>query len=97
MPFKEINVSDIIESNRKNDEEFKEAWDNSRMEYDIIGQIIKLRKEQSLSQKDVALKINKSQQAVSRVENKEISPSLKFICSMVDSLGYELKIVTKSK
>ncbi len=95
MPFKEINVNDIIEKQKKDDPEFEKAWTESRMEYDIIGQIIKLRKQQELSQKELAEKIQKSQQAVSRVENKEVSPSLKLICSIVDSLGYELKIVPK--
>lgn len=95
MPFKEIKVNEIIEKHKQNDPEFEKAWNDSRMEYDIIGQIIMLRKKHELSQKQLAEKIQRSQQAVSRVENREVNPSLKLICSIVDSLGYELKIVPK--
>lgn len=33
MPFKEINVKSAIEEQRENDNDFKEAWDSSQMEY----------------------------------------------------------------
>ena len=36
------------------------------------------------------------QQVISRVENLENSPSLKLFYSMVDALGYELRIVEKA-
>ena len=96
MPFKEINVRSAIAQQREKDKEFKEAWDSSQMEYALIGQLIEIRKKQALSQGDLAVKLNKSQQAVSRIENRDVSPSLKTICSMADSLGYELKLVPKS-
>lgn len=97
MPFKEINVEKIIEHQRSIDPDFKEAWDSSRMEYSLIGQLTAIRKQKELSQRDLAERINKSQQAVSRVENREINPSLKMICNMADSLGYELKLVPKAR
>ncbi len=96
MPFKEINVKSTIEKQRKEDKEFKEAWDSSQMEYALIGQLIAIRKQQELSQGDLASKMDKSQQAISRIENRDVSPSLKMICNMADSLGYELKLVPKS-
>lgn len=34
MPFKEINVKSAIEEQRKKDNDFKEAWDSSQMEYE---------------------------------------------------------------
>lgn len=96
MPFKEINVKKTIEEQCEQDKEFKEAWEQSRMEYAIIGQLISIRKQQELSQGDLAVKIAKSQQAISRIENRDVSPSLKMICSIADSLGYELKLIPKS-
>lgn len=96
MAFKKICVNEIIEQNKQTDSEFAEAWDKSRMEYRIIGEIIRLRKQQGISQTELASRIKKKQQTVSRVENKEVNPSLKLICNMVDTMGYELKIVPKN-
>lgn len=96
MPFREVNIKETIEKQREIDSEFREAWDSSQMEYALIGQLIAIRKEKELTQGDLAVKLDKTQQAISRIENKTVSPSLKMICSMADSLGYELKLVPKS-
>lgn len=96
MPFKRINVQSIIEQNCQTDSEFKEAWESSKMEYALIGQLIAIRKEKKLSQEDVAVRAKKSQQAISRIESGSVSPSLKMVCTIADSLGYEVKLVPKS-
>ena len=43
MPFVEINVKNEIEKQRQNNPEFKKAWDESRAEYKLIGEMISLR------------------------------------------------------
>lgn len=96
MPFKEINVKSAIEEQREKNNGFKKAWDGGKMEYALIGQLIAIRKEKELSQGDLAVKLDKSQQTISRIENRSVNPSLKMICSIADSLGYELKLVPKS-
>ena len=50
-------------------------------------------KEQNISQSQLAKLTGNKQQAISRMENKEHSPSLKLFYSMVNALGYELKLV----
>ena len=95
MPFKKINVSKTIEQKRSSDDEFKTLWDSSKMEYAIIGQLISLRKQKKISHGELAIKTKSSQQAVSRIEQKEINPSLKVVCNMADSLGYEPRLVPK--
>ena len=37
MPFKAINVSSIIEDEKRVDKRFAKAWDESRTEYKVIG------------------------------------------------------------
>ena len=96
MPFKEISIQSAIEQRREKDKEFKEAWDSSQMEYALIGQLIAIRKHQELSQGELAAKMDRTQQSISRIESRAVSPSLKMICNMADSLGYELKLVPKS-
>lgn len=36
MPFKEVNISEEVQKLRDSDPKFKEAWDNSRIEYEQI-------------------------------------------------------------
>ena len=46
MPFRKTNVSEQIEKLRKTDPDFKKAWDESRTEYQKIGEMISLRKKE---------------------------------------------------
>lgn len=65
----------------------------ANMEQKLIDEIVQIRREQSMSQNDLAKIVGVKQQAISRLENKEHSPSLKLFYSMVHALGYDLKIV----
>ena len=56
---------------------------------------MKIRKEANLSQTELAEKSGNKQQVISRIENKENSPTLKTLCSILDVLGYEIKIQPK--
>lgn len=62
-------------------------------ERELIDEIVNLRKEQNISQNKLAELTGNKQQAISRIEKKEHSPSLKLFYSMVNALGYDLKIV----
>lgn len=63
------------------------------MEKRLIDEMIQIRKTQNISQSKLAELTGNKQQAISRTENKEHSPSLKLFYSMVNALGYDLKIV----
>lgn len=67
------------------------------MEKRLIDELVQIRKEQNMSQKRLAELTGNKQQAISRTENKEHSPSLKLFYSMANALGYELQIVKKEK
>ncbi len=95
MPFVEINVKNEIEKQRQNDLEFKNAWDESRAEYKLIGEMISLRKQEKLTQKELALLTGNKQQAISRIERKESIPTIRAFSHILNALGYELKIVKK--
>lgn len=62
----------------------------------LIDEIVQIRKEQNMSQSKLAELTGNKQQAISRTENKEHSPSLKLFYSMVNALGYDLQIVKRS-
>jgi len=95
MPFKQINVSEQIIEKRKNDTEFDALWQESRNEYKLLAELVKIRKESNLSQTELAEKSGNKQQVISRIENKENSPTLKTLCSILDVLGYEIKFEPK--
>jgi len=97
MPFKKANVSALITERLDSDVELKELWDNSRMEYAVLGELIRIRKMQGLSQTELAEKSGNKQQVISRVENKENSPTLKTVCSLLSALDYEIQLVPKQR
>ena len=65
------------------------------MEKKLIGEGVRIRKEQNMSQSKLAELTGNKQQAISRTENKEHSPSLKLFYRMVNALGHELQIVKR--
>lgn len=60
---------------------------------ELIDEAISIRKTQKISQNKLAELTGNRQQAISRIENREHSPSLKTFCNIVHALGYDLKIV----
>ena len=45
MPFVEVDINQEIEKRRQENSAFKEAWDDSREEYRLIGEMVSLGKE----------------------------------------------------
>ena len=95
MPFKQIDVNKQIEEKRKNDAEFDALWKQTRNEYKLLADIVKIRKNANMSQAELAKRSGNKQQVISRIENRRNSPTLKTLCSMLDVLGYEIKIEPK--
>ena len=62
-------------------------------EHELIDELVKFRKEQNITQSQLAMMTGNKQQAISRTEKKEHSPSLKLFYSMASALGYEVKLV----
>jgi DNA-binding XRE family transcriptional regulator len=67
----------------------------SEKEGALIDAVVRIRKELNMSQSELASLTGNKQQAISRFEKKEHSPSLKLFYSIVDALGCELQIVKK--
>lgn len=95
MPFIEFSAKEEIEKRRATDESFRKAWDESRAEYALIGEMISLRKRENMTQKELAKLTGQKQQVISRIERKERMPSISSFNKILNALGYELKIVKK--
>ncbi|QUH26134.1 helix-turn-helix domain-containing protein [Serpentinicella alkaliphila] len=72
--------------------EVKNEYDALKIIYDIKKEIIQLRLDQGLSQKDLAEKVGTKQSAISRLESGEYNPSIEFLTKVAHALGKELHI-----
>jgi len=95
MPFVEVDIEAEIEKRRNSDPEFKKAWDNSRTEYELLGQLLKLRNQKGWTQQELAEKAETSQQRISRIEKHEQSPTLKTLCRMADALDVNITLTPR--
>lgn len=96
MPFVQVSIQEEIERHCQESQSFKKAWEESREEYKLIGEMISLRKQEKITQSRLAELTGNKQQVISRIEKKENSPSLRLFCNILNALGYELQIVKKT-
>ena len=97
MPFEKLDVKKHIKDTLDADPELKRMWSESRTEYKILGELVRLRNEKGLSQNELAEKSGNKQQVISRIENRENSPTLKTICSLLDALDYDVQFIPRKK
>ena len=81
-----------IKSELMLDEEFKAEYDKLQPRYEVISQIIKARKEQNMTQSELARRVGTQKSNISRLESGNYNPSLDFLIRVTRSLGKELKI-----
>ena len=94
MPFVQVDVDKEIEKRMEN-AKFRKAWEGNHAEYELIGEMISLRKHKKITQTELARLTGNKQQVISRIERKETNPSLKLFVHILDVLGYKLQIVKK--
>lgn len=95
MPFTTIKTEELIHEKKEKDKAFAKQWDESRNEYKLIQEMIKIRKEQHITQTQLAKMTGNKQQSISRIEKKLVKPSLATFCKIINTLGYDLKIVKR--
>ncbi len=74
------------------DAQFAEEYERLRPRYEVISQIIEARKENNMTQEDLAKKIGTQKSNISRLESGNYNPSLDFLIKVANALGKELKI-----
>ena len=77
------------------DPAFAKEYKALEPEYNIIRQLIHARKEQNLTQKELAEKTGIRQSNISRLESGEYNPTLEFLKKIAVGLGKELHIEFK--
>jgi predicted transcriptional regulator len=76
----------------ENDPILKEELDNLEPKYQLIRQMIELRKVLNLSQKELAVRINDKQSNIARLENGNANPSIEKLTRIAEGLNAELEI-----
>ncbi len=74
---------------------FKEALEETRLEYEIARALIKARLEKGLTQAEIARRMNTKQSVISRVENARTMPSLAFLKRLAGVLNASLQVQFK--
>ncbi len=74
------------------DNEVREEYEALEPIYEIKSELIRLRLEQGLSQKELADIIGTKQSAISRLENANCNPSIDFLSKVANALGKKIHI-----
>lgn len=103
MKAKILKILDLLEIYRMNeygqfkqtllqDPEVKAEYDALEPEFDIIRTMIKARKEQNITQKELSERTGITQADISRIENGSRNPSLDMLKRLAKGLGMRLKL-----
>jgi len=89
------NLKDLINNDELEKFELKamdeeEEYENFLIK--LVTQIVKLRIEKGITQKELAKKLGTKQSAISRLENVSVNPTLKFLFKILKALDAEIKI-----
>ena len=71
---------------------FKQALEETRLEYEIARALIKARLEKGLTQAEIAKRMHTKQSVISRVENARTMPSLAFLKRLAEVLNASLQV-----
>lgn len=63
---------------------------------ELIEEVHKIRKQENVTQKQLAEIMGTKQQIISRMEKNENVPTLKFFCNALNALGYDIQIIKKA-
>lgn len=86
MSFEEMKA-DMLK-----DEEFKIEYEKLKPRYEAIEQIIRARKEQNITQAELAKRVGTQKSNISRLESGTYNPSLDFLAKIAESLGKKISV-----
>lgn len=75
-----------------NHPEFKKAWEETEVEYQLAKELIEKRLYKKMSQRELAKKAETTQAVISRIETMEANPSLSLLKKIAETLDKKLVI-----
>ena len=73
------------------DEEFKQEYERLQPRYALIAQLINARREQKITQAEMAERMGTKRSNISRFESGTYNPSLDFLIRAAASLGKKIE------
>lgn len=86
-----VDFSAIKEELMK-DNEFEDEYEKLKPRYELISEVIKVRRELNLTQEELAYRIGTQKSNISRLESGNYNPSLDFLSKLAKGLGKEIHI-----
>ena len=74
------------------DPTFKKAWEESEVEYQLSRQIIAVRLEKKMTQKELAGKANTTQAVISRIERMATNTSVELLKRIASAFDTRLRV-----
>ena len=87
-----MNLKESKEILIKNDPLLKIELEKLEPKYQIIRQVIELRKKEKLTQKQLAEKIKDKQSNIARLENGNVNPSIDKLIQIANGLNADVDI-----
>lgn len=84
-----------IKKDMMKDKEFKSEYEKLNPRYEAIEQIIRARKEQNITQLELAKRVGTQKSNISRLESGNYNPSLDFLIKVAESLGKSISVQIK--
>ena len=86
---------DAIKNKLMTDSDFVDEYNRLKPRYDLISQIIEIRKSMNLTQEELARMVGTRKSNISRLESGSYNPSLDYLIKVAKSLGKEIHIEIK--
>lgn len=86
------DFSALIDELKNENQSFKQLYEEYKQEKAIIEKIVKSRKKQNLSQRDLAKLTGLKQPAIARFETLEATPNLDTLLKIINALGLKIEI-----
>jgi ribosome-binding protein aMBF1 (putative translation factor) len=90
--IKKLTKWDDVEKELLKDKSFVNVSKKVEYEYTLAKSIIQLRKENNLSQIELAKKAKTRQPVISRIETAVVKPSLRLLERLAEALGGRLEV-----
>jgi len=86
-----VSLGDYLKERLK-DPSFEKEWKQSEAQYQFVRQMIKMRLDKKVSQRELAKKAKTTQAVISRIESGTTSPSLGLLSRLAEGLDSSLTV-----
>lgn len=84
-------INDMIQE-LSQDKEFKQEYEQEQTKLDIAVQVMMLREELNMTQREMASLVGKPQSTIARIENGSMNPSIKVLSEIAERTGKTLTL-----